>query len=257
MPNAGEIAQLVGSLGSVLVAATAIIVNSRTTRANLDAQRQAAADQLAQQREALVTTLTAQAQQIRDERLWDRRMALYEDLGAWSGKAFSSVSRLIFEIVALPEKDFADNFKEPFSQLSEAVGGQYFPLLGRVQLYAGDTVRDAFVKASPSIVRLGGKYDKKNATKWVNGLFPRYQISKMSCVPPCGRSQWGPSVASLRKRPTFDRALQADNRSGSNATTHEPIPRRKLSLLPSIVPGHVDQRGAWAAVAHPVHSVRP
>jgi hypothetical protein len=98
-------------------------------------------------------------------------MALYEDLGAWSGKAFSSVSRLIFEIVALPEKDFADNFKEPFSQLSEAVGGQYFPLLGRVQLYAGDTVRDAFVKASPSVVRLGGKYDKKNATKWVNGLF--------------------------------------------------------------------------------------
>lgn len=171
MPNVGDIAQLVGSLGSVLVAATAIIVNSRTTRANLNAQRQATADQLEQQRVALTTTLDAQARQIREERLWDRRMALYEDLGAWSGKAFSSVSRLMFEISALPEKDFDEYFKEPFGYLSEAVGGEYFPLYGRVQLYATDTVRNAFMNASPSIVGLGGKYDKKNAVKWVNALF--------------------------------------------------------------------------------------
>src|SRR5262249_6365137 len=171
MPNVSEIAQLVGSLGSVLVAATAIIVNNRTTRANLDAQRQATASQLEQQRKALTATLSAQAQQIRDERLWDRRMALYEDLGAWSGEAFSSVSRLMFEIVQLPEKGFENNFREPFSQLSEAVGGQYMPLLGRVQLYADDAVRDIFLETSPSIVRLGGKYDKKNVVKWVNDLF--------------------------------------------------------------------------------------
>jgi hypothetical protein len=171
MPNVGEVAQFVGSFGSVLVAAIAIIVNNRTTRANLDAQRQASTDQLEQQREALTTTLTAQAQQIRDERLWDRRMALYEDLGAWSGKAFSNVSLLMFEITALPEKDFEENFKEPFNRLSEAVGSQYFPLLGRVQLYAEDTVRDAFLGASPSVVGLAGKYNKKNAVKWVNDLF--------------------------------------------------------------------------------------
>jgi hypothetical protein len=171
MPNVSEIAQLVGSLGSVLVAATAIIVNSRTTRANLDAQREATTDQLKQQRAALTTSLNAQAWQIRDERLWDRRMALYEDLGAWSGKAFSSVSRLMFEITALPEKDFEENFKEPFSHLSKAIGGEYVPLYGRVQLYAADTVRNAFMNASPSIVGLGGKYNKKNAGKWVNGLF--------------------------------------------------------------------------------------
>jgi len=171
MPNVGEVAQFAGSFGSVLVAAIAIIVNNRTTRANLDAQRQASADQLEQQREALTATLTAQAQQIRDERLWDRRMALYEDLGAWSGKAFSSVSLLMFEITALPEKDFEENFKEPFNRLSEAVGGPYFPLLGRVQLYAGDTVRNAFLRASPSVVGLAGRYNKKNAVKWVNDLF--------------------------------------------------------------------------------------
>jgi len=171
MLNVSEVAQFVGSLGSVLVAAVAIIVNNRTTRANLDAQRQATTEQLEQQREALSTTLTAQAQQIQDERLWDRRMALYEDLGAWSGKAFSSVSRLIFEITALPKKEFAENFKEPFSQLNEAVGAQFFPLFGRVQIYAKSTVRDAFLKASPSIVGLGGEYDKDNALKWANGLF--------------------------------------------------------------------------------------
>jgi hypothetical protein len=154
MPNVSEVAQLVGSLGSVLVAAVAIIVNNRTTRANLDAQHQATVTQLDQQREALKTTLAAQAQQVRDERLWDRRMALYEDLGTWSGKAFSSVSLLMFEINALPAKGFEEGFKEPFSRLSEAIGGQYFPLLGRVQLYADNTVRDAFGRTAPSIVRL-------------------------------------------------------------------------------------------------------
>jgi hypothetical protein len=92
MANVGEVAQFVGSFGSVLVAVIAIIVSNRTTRANLDAQRQASTDQLEQQREALTTTLTAQAQQIRDERLWDCRMVLYEDLGAWSGKAFRALA---------------------------------------------------------------------------------------------------------------------------------------------------------------------
>lgn len=167
MPNVSETAQLVGSLGSVLVAATAIIVNSLTTRANLHAQRQATTDQLEQQRVALTTTLAAQARQIRDERLWDRRMALYEDLGAWSGKAVSSVNRLMFEITALPAKNFEENFKEPFTNLSEAIEGEYFPLYGRVQLYATDTVQEAFLNASTSIVGLGGRYDKKNVEKWI------------------------------------------------------------------------------------------
>jgi hypothetical protein len=98
-------------------------------------------------------------------------MALYEDLGAWSGKAFSSVSRLMFELNALPEKNFAENFREPFGQFEDAVGGQFFPLFGRVQIYAADAVRDAFLNASPSIVGLGGKYDKDNAVNWVTRLF--------------------------------------------------------------------------------------
>jgi hypothetical protein len=40
-----------------------------------------------------------------------------------------------------------------------------------VQLYAEDTVRNAFLRASPSIVGLAGRYNKKNVVKWVNDLF--------------------------------------------------------------------------------------
>ncbi len=171
MPDAGEVAQLVGSLGSVLVAAIAIVANNRTTAANLRAQRTATAEQLDQQREALARTLAAQAQQIRDERLWDRRMALYEDLGAWSGTAFQAVSRLLFEIQAMPAKDFQSAFAEAFGRFEPEVGPRWFALYGRVQIYAGESVRERFLRTSPSIVGLAGDYSKGSAADWASKLF--------------------------------------------------------------------------------------
>lgn len=171
MPNLNEVAQLVGSVGSVLVAAVAIINNSRTTRTNLDAQRETTTTQLIEQRKALSVTLSAQAQQIRDERLWDRRMALYEDLGAWSGKAYSSVSRLMFDIEGLSEEGFEECFREPFDRLEKSIGVEFFPLLGRVRIYAGDGMQKAFLSASPSILGLRGDYSKANASDWAADLF--------------------------------------------------------------------------------------
>jgi hypothetical protein len=171
MASIGEAAQLVGSLGSVAVAAVAIAANNRTTRANLDAQRQATADQLESQRNALMTTLAAQARQISDERLWDRRMSMYEDLGAWSGEAFAGASRFMFDVAALPKGNFAENFQEPWQRFSQPLGDRYFPLLGRVHLYASDDLRDAFLSAAPSITRMGGKYDKDTAVKVANAIF--------------------------------------------------------------------------------------
>jgi hypothetical protein len=171
MADISQAAQLVGSLGSVAVAAVAIIINSRTTRDNLKSQRQSAGEQLRAQQAALETTLRAQSQQIRDERLWDRRMALYEDLGAWSGEAFAGTSRLMFETEALPSKDFLKNFEGPLKYYDETVGNRYFPLFGRVQLYASDAVRDAYQGTSSSVTRLHGKYDKKTVSEWVTSLF--------------------------------------------------------------------------------------
>jgi hypothetical protein len=171
MDGIGEVAQLVGALGSVLVAAVAIVVNNRTTRAHLDAQRKALTEQLRSQREALTTTLTAQEQQIRDERLWDRRMALYEDLGEWSGRAFSSASRLMFAVEALSAKGFKEQVEEPLSEFFQAAGDGYFPLFGRVQLYARDPVRSAFAAAAPSVIGLGGRYDKAGVAAWASRIF--------------------------------------------------------------------------------------
>lgn len=171
MASIGEAATLLSSLGSVAVAAVAIAANNRTTRANLHAQRQATSEQLESQRSALMTTLAAQAQQIRDERLWDRRMSMYEDLGAWSGEAFAGASRFMFEVVALPKGNFAENFKEPWERFSQPLGDRYFPLLGRAHLYASDELRDAFVSAAPSINRMGGRYDKDTAVKVANEIF--------------------------------------------------------------------------------------
>lgn len=168
MTDLGEFAQVVSALGSLLIAGVAIVMNALTTRATLQAQRVTSSEQLAEQRAALAATLSAQAQQIRDERLWDRRIAMYEDLGAWSGEAYQETSRLLFAVGATAdEANFWDGFSEHFMTYTDRLGGPYFPLLGRVQLYGSEAERDALLQAAPSITRLAGRYDKKHVSDWV------------------------------------------------------------------------------------------
>jgi hypothetical protein len=123
----------------------AIIVNNRTTRENLDSQERATRDALA-----------AQAQNIRDERVWEKRIHLYEQVSEWSDECAADVRALKwwwYEPAARQPPPHEDLASSEWTAAGDDVQAKHWPryveLRSLVNLYGEDAVRTAFHAAVP------------------------------------------------------------------------------------------------------------
>lgn len=141
-----DVLTAIGTIAAATVAAVAVIVNNRTTRENLKSQERATRDALA-----------SQAQNIRDERGWEKRIDLYEQISEWSDECVQDVRGLKlwwYEPVARqppPHDDLASNdWTAAGADVQAKHWPRYVELRSLVNLYGEDHVRTAFDDAVPN-----------------------------------------------------------------------------------------------------------